>query len=165
MSSQDKADEILSRFPGPVALSPSRRKWILVLLGCAAFVAIGVGIMPKDKASTWFVIAFFGLGALIAAVMLLPGAGGLTLGRHGFEVTSLFRRHSFRWGETTGFTAAQIPRARRKMVVFDDANVKGSAMGSLNVALVGRTSSVLDTYGLSAEDLAKLMARWRERAV
>ena len=164
MPSQDKVDEILSRFPGPVKLDRSPRKWIWVLLACSVFVAIGVGLMPKDEVETWFVIAFFGLGVLVAAAMLLPGAGGLVLSQHSFEMTSLFRRHSCRWQATSGFRVMQIPRAGG-MVVFDDTDAKTSKMGRVNASLVGRSSALPETYGLSAEDLARLMEQWRERAL
>jgi hypothetical protein len=48
------------------------------------------------------------------------------------------------------------------MVVFDDAGVKRSKLGGI---LMGRNSAVPDTYGLSAEELAHIMSRWRERAL
>ena len=34
-----------------------------------------------------------------------------------------------------------------------------------NVGIVGRNAALPDTYGLSADDLAQLMAQWRERAL
>jgi hypothetical protein len=165
MPSPDKAAEILSRFPGPVGLQPSRVKWIVVLLGSAGFVAIGVFIMPWDSAETWFVTAFFGICMAAAIVILLPGAGGLRLDRQGFQVTSLYRSHFVRWPDATGFKAATVPPARQTMVVFDDAGAAAGALGRLNVGLIGRTSSLPDTYGMSADELAGLMERWRERAV
>jgi hypothetical protein len=39
-------DLILSRFPGPVTFYRSQRKWWLILLACAGFVAI-VGISAR----------------------------------------------------------------------------------------------------------------------
>ena len=135
------------------------------MLGCAAFTAAGLFAMPKGEAMTWGAIVFFGIGTLIALVMLLPGAGGLTLSREGFEMVSLFRKHFVPWREATGFVAGKIPRAQKKMVFFDDARAKANALGQLNVSMVGRNSGVPDTYGFSAEDLANLMAQWRERAM
>jgi hypothetical protein len=35
----------------------------------------------------------------------------------------------------------------------------------MNVSLAGRNDYIPDTYGLSAEDLARLMNQWRERAL
>jgi hypothetical protein len=162
MPSQDRADEILSRFPGPMMLYPSRRKWLLILLTCVAFVAIGIW-MSSETPKGWFVLAFFGACLVIAAVVLLPGAAALKLDREGFETTKLFCRYSVRWQDATGFEAARI--AGNDMVVYDDRNATGRAIASLNVALVGRNAGLPDTYALPAEVLASLMARWRERAV
>jgi hypothetical protein len=111
------------------------------------------------------VLTCFGLGALIAAAAMLPGAGGLTLDGDGFETTNLFRRHRTRWRDAAGFEAARIPRAHRKMVVYDDITQGTKSIAKLNVGLVGRNSGLPDTYGHSADNLAQLMAQWRERAL
>src|SRR5262249_61038879 len=86
------ADAILARFPGPVALAISRAKWLAVLAGGAAFVTViwMLRASPDDVSSserwiTWATLLFFGLVMLVAAVMLLPGAGSLTLDADGFE--------------------------------------------------------------------------------
>jgi hypothetical protein len=96
--------------------------------------------------------------------MLLPGAGGLTLDRNGFRATSLFRSSSSRWQDVTGFEPASIPPSLQKLVVYDDINLTGRKIANLNVALVGRNAALPDTYGLSADDLARLMMLWRDRA-
>jgi len=165
MPSQDKTGAILSRFPGPVTLYPSRTKWILILLGCAVFVAGGLFAMQGNTFMRWGAVAFFGTGMAVAIAGLLPGASQLKLDREGFEFTAMFRRHSVRWQAATGFEAVTIPPSGQKMVLFDDAGAKGRALGKLNVSMVGRNSGVPDTYGMSAKDLAGLMAQWRERAV
>jgi hypothetical protein len=169
MQPQDTTGEILARFPGPVTLNASRKKWIVILLGCGAFVAIGVWMtasgQTEDKIYGWGGLVFFGLGMVVAAIAMLPGASMLKLDRERFEVTSLYRRQSYRWQDTTGFEAVQIPPARQKTVAFDDVNAKKKALARLNVGLVGRNSGLPDTYGLYAADLANLMAQWRARAV
>jgi len=76
-------DELLERFPGPITLHPSQRKWLAILAGCAVFVG----------------------------------------------------------------TQAQRALARA------------------NVGLVGRKSALPDTYGMTAEDLARLMSVWRRKAL
>ena len=160
---QDTAADILARFPGPVALVPSRFKWVLILLGCAGFVAIGVLLMPKNEAMTWCAIVFFGVGVAVALVMLMPGAGGLTLRREGFEIVSLFRRNVILWTDATDFVADTIPMTVKKTVLFNLASAKSQMLGQLNVGLTGRNGAIPDTYGMSADELAGLMTHWRER--
>jgi hypothetical protein len=159
------AAEILSRFPGPLTLYPSCKKWLLVFSIGALFAAGGGGMINGGKGSGWFVLIFFALVAIVAAAAMLPGAGGLTLDRDGFEVTNLFRSYRARWQDTTGFTAVRIHSAHQKMVVYDDAKQSGRSLAQLNVAIAGRGAGLPDTYGLSADDLAQLMAQWRERAL
>ena len=109
MPSQDKTGAILSRFPGPVTLYPSRTKSILILLGCTVFVAGGLFAMQGNTFMRWGAVAFFGTGMAVAIAGLLPGASQLKLDREGFEFTAMFRRHSVRWQAATGFEAMTIP--------------------------------------------------------
>src|SRR5580704_5035781 len=79
-------DAVLARFPGPVTLHVSRLKFVGLLAASLGFVVALLYILqddalgPSGTAEAWLGIAFFSIGALVAIVMLLPGAGGLTLG-------------------------------------------------------------------------------------
>jgi hypothetical protein len=157
-------DGILSRFPGPVTLYPSRRKWALVLAVCGSFAAGGVWMVAEKAPWGWFVLVFFLIGAIVAAAALLPGAGALTLDGSGFESTNLFRRSRLRWRDVTGFKAGVIPPSGRRFVLFDDITAQDRAIARINTAILGRNGALPDTYGLSADDLADLMRRWHERA-
>ena len=163
MRTQDRIDDILARFPGPVTLHPSRRRWSLVLLLSAGFTAGGVWMASEDRLG-WFVAAFFGACTVAAAIALLPGASALKLDHEGFESTALFRRGTVRWRNASGFTVARVPTTSEVLVVFDDATLGGRTVAKVNVRLMGRNASLPDTYGLPAEALAALMARWHERA-
>src|SRR5690348_4499396 len=109
MLSSPAVPELLSRFPGPLTLHPSRKKWLLVLAGCALFAIGGYWMVRSNEGMGWLVLIFFGLGALIAVVVMLPGAGALTLDRDGFETRSLFRRSRARWSDVSRFEVARIP--------------------------------------------------------
>ena len=165
MQPQEDAHDILARFPGPVTLVPSRRRWLLIFLGAAAFTAIGIWMVASGNAVGWFVLLFFGLCAAVGLAAMLPGAGGLTLNRDGFEIVNLFRRSSFRWADVDDFGSARIPPSGHNMVVFNHAKAKGRAVATLNVGLVGRNAGLPDSYGMSAQALAYVMARWREKAL
>jgi hypothetical protein len=154
-------DAILRSFPGPVRLTPSRGKWALVLLACIGFTAIGAAMIDAGDIRGWLV-GFFTLGIPIAAVMLLPGAGGLVLDGEGFDVISLYRTHRCRWTDTGGFMVATSPR---KMVVYDSLTSRSGVLAQFNTGITGRNAGLPDTYGLKPETLAELMTRWRERAL
>ena len=165
MPSPTDASTILSRFPGPVTLYPSRKKWLLVLAGSALFAVGGFWMIKTGDGRGWLVLIFFGLTAAVAAAVMLPGAGALALDRDGFEATNLFRRHRTLWRDATGFQAARIPLARQRWVVYDDVTQNKKSIAKFNVGIVGRNAALPDTYGLSADDLAQLMAQWSGRAL
>jgi hypothetical protein len=143
---------------------PSRGKWLLVLLGSIGFTAISVAMIRDGDVHGWLV-AIFALGIPIAGIMLLPGAGGLVLDSDGFDVTSLYRIHRWRWTDTSGFMVATLPPRGQKMVVYDSRAAKPGVLAEYSTKLTGRNSGLPDTYGLKPEALAELLICWRERAL
>lgn len=115
----------------------------------------------------WVTVAFFGIGSVISIISLLPGAAGLTLGNYGFVVRNLFRRLSYRWRDIGEFEVVEVKYGfgSRKLVGFNDHTAAAGTVAAINTRLTGRNSALPDTYGLSVEDLARLMTLWRGRAV
>src|SRR5262245_6970745 len=164
------ADAILTRFPGPVTLTISRFKALLVLAGSLGFVAVCIFLLkfaeddPEAVIAAWAGLAFFGLCTVVAAVMVLPGAGSLTLDGEGFEMCSLFRRHRTPWSRASRFTVGTLPDANRRMVAYDDDALTGFA-AETSRKLLGRSAALPDTYRLSHDELARLLTQWREHAL
>jgi hypothetical protein len=169
----NKADELLAGFPGPVTLRVSRLKALGLVAGSLAFVAGGIFLIVFVKGDPEAVIAgiasvaFFAACALGGAVMLLPGAGSLTLDAHGIEVCSLFRRNRIAWPHACRFTAAalSLPGGNKKRLVgYDHDGLKGPGADFSRNA-IGRNAALPDTYGLAVEELVRLLTEWRERAL
>jgi len=163
----NKVAAILAHYPGPVTLYASRWKWLLMLVACIAFT--GAGAAEGQSWTNWLGVVFFGLGAIISALMLLPHAGSLLLDVDGFEMRVLFRRIRVSWRDASNFEAIYPVGVRRlpttaKVVGFDHAKFKDSRWADLSKAITPHAGRMVDTYGLSAEDLASLMAQWHERA-
>jgi hypothetical protein len=165
-----KVSAILARFPGPVTLHPSRIRYVGLLAASLGFVAALVfmlqhgSIGPGGALKAWLGIAFFGVGALIGAVMLLPGAGRLTLDADGFERVTLFMKFPASWQQASDFIVWEhrTGRGHRVRLVAYDDNCVGDNMSR---RLSGRNAGLPDTYGLSPEELARLMTQWRGRAL
>src|SRR5262245_24346187 len=165
MSSDAQVEAVLQRFPGPVTLYRSRRKWLLVLLSGLVLTAIGVGmIADNDDPWGWIVLIFFGFGSVIAALSM-AGAGALVLERDGFATGSLFRRQRVPWQDANEFEAVEIPPSMLRMVVFEQQSTANRTLAKLNAAIAGHNGYLPDTYGLSADALARLMTLWRQRAI
>jgi hypothetical protein len=154
-------EAMLQRFPGPATLYPSRAKWLAVLMACAAFVGIGAFMIWAGWTLTGgLFVGFFSAGVLVALALMLPGASSLTLDGQGFEVVHLYQRIKARWQDVDGFKPSDVGG-----VVYDDATKKDSAAGRVSASITGRNTSLSDTYGMAAEDLAQVLTRWRERAL
>src|SRR5262249_32385004 len=101
-----------------------------------------------------------GICAIVAAVMLLPGAAGFALRAEGFETTTFFRKFRTPWQQVSDFVVGQyfLRRGRHKPFVgYNDAHYPRRAT-RYNAALP-------DTYDLSHDQLARLMNRWRALAL
>ena len=160
-----KIDAILARFPGPATLYPSRKKWLLILLGSALFTAAGIGMVAESAPNGWYGVIFFGACLIVSAIMMFPGTGGLVLDRDGFQVTNLFRSYRLRWREVTGFAPISIPYSGKRMLGFDIVAAASLPIAAMTAAATGRMGGLPDTYGFSVDELAQLMTRWQERAV
>jgi hypothetical protein len=178
MRSSGDIYQILSRFPGPVTLRPSRGRWFGVFAISIAFATASLWLLIANPTSIWTLVSdranqivgwigllFFAFGTTIAAIALLPGSGALTLNEEGFEAISLFRRFSVRWRDARRFEAAKHPRISGKVVMFDHVNAPKHTSSWLNTTFMGHNACLPDTYGFSANNLANLMSEWRMRAV
>ena len=153
----------------PLTLFPSRLKWVGVLLGSLAFVALGVFLLRDATTSEiWDVctIVLFGLGVVIAFVNLMPGASYLRLDRNGFEMRSLYRTHATAWADVAGFGIMSIPTARKKMVGWNYVAGRGkpSRLRKFNLERFGFEAALPDTYGMDIADLVELLESIRAQA-
>lgn len=145
-----------------MTLKPRLSRFVLLLIVCAAFVAMGAFLVARGQTMLgWLNIGFFGLGVAVAIVSLLPGSNYLQLTREGMHVVSLYRRWSVRWNDVQEFFPALV--ARREMVCWNHAaGYDRQRTGRLlATGLAGVEAALPDTYGLSAEALAQLLNRWR----
>jgi hypothetical protein len=146
-------------------LRPRRAKWLVLLAVSLAFTVGGVVMARNGKTEGYLGAAFFGLCALVALALLLPGTAYLRLTPLGFEVRSLFRSSQTRWADVAEFRAGRI--GLNAMVVFDFAPsyVRAKKLRAVASVLTGVEGAIPDTYGYSTKDLAGLLNEWRSRAM
>jgi hypothetical protein len=119
--------------------------------GCLAFFVLGIAL------GTWLAAIFFGAGVVIAAVMLLPGAGYLRLEPDGYRVCSLFRAQFIPWTSVHDFGVTHILLNKVVGMNFEPGRAPARALSRINSGLVGFEGALPETYGMSAEALAELM--------
>jgi hypothetical protein len=167
MSSNSRVDAILAQFPGPVTLYASRAKWLLALVICLLFVAAaiwGMWSMGTTDPRGWMALIFFGVGAVVAGAMLIPGVMALRLDHDGFERVWLFHRCSLSpWEDVSEFKWIIVQV--NTMVIYNNKSLSGRMSSKLRAALWGRTNGLPDTYDLSGDELVDVMSHWRERAL
>jgi hypothetical protein len=154
------AEVLLSGYPGPVTLYPSRKRQIRLLVLCAVFAAGGIWLAVERSLFGWLVAGFFGYCLITAAISLLTGAASLSLNKEGFQAKSLFRRIGANWQDVSSFTVqAALPPVWSGFVSFSDSRSKGLA------TILARGRVLPDTYGLPSSGLAQLMTEWRDQAI
>ena len=124
----------------------------------------------------WFALVFFALAVPIALFQLLTNKSYLLLKADGFQMHGIRKSRLIPWSEVGTFTAMTLPNpvlalipkwirgpGAPKMVFFDylPGVQSHQRLRSLNRTLTGHEAGLADTYGLKAEELAKLMNDWR----
>lgn len=115
----------------------------------------------------WTGLGFFGLGFVVSILMLLPGAGRMTLDEKGIEIKKFFMSRRIAWKDTANFAVFALPLVSKRshLVVFDNAAQTRSLAKHMNTLFSNRNDYLSDTYGFLAADLVRLLNKWRERAL
>ena len=152
--------------PGELLLRPRARDQVLLLLVCAGFVALTFlpNIRQDEATMKWGARCFFGLGASIFVLQLVPGISHLRLTPEGFEIRNLGRGDFIRWGDVDAFFPTRTGWSRAAGFRFVPEYEGARAGRAFASWLSGGAEGVLpDTYGRKAEDLVALMEEWRRR--
>ena len=140
----------------------SRRKWLLVLAGCAAFVFVGALTFTKSPWVGETAIAFFGLGLIVAGWQTVS-PGRLVVTPTTIEVTTLGRRWSRDLASCSEFGVWRF--GVQTLVVFDHPGGTAKRLGRANRRLSGRSSALPDTFGMDASELASILNKARASAM
>ena len=159
-------------------LHPRKLKWVLVLLGSAAFVAIGVALGRdpdvQPRFMVYLTIGFFGLCGLAALLQLIPGSSYLRLAPEGLTIRTMWRDTFYRWSDIErfgvgGFATRHGPfRQRHRMIGIDF--VPGYQHGGIarqlmrvSSGIAGFQGALPDNYGRDYEELAAYLNQLKAR--
>jgi hypothetical protein len=144
-----------------IVLTGSKKKAVLLLLGSAAFVAIGVWMVAKGEAMGWGAIIFFGLGLLASLYMLTPNAVRLRIDRSGVEMKTLFKPMRLGWGDVNGFYVEHIRTGYSKTkviaIAFSESYRKQRAGRQVASALTGVEGALPNHFNRPAEEICELL--------
>ena len=129
---------------------------------CVGFSIIGGWMIQSGERMGWMCLVVFGIGVLVALLSLMPNATYLRLDSEGFTMCSMYRAHSFRWADVSGFAVRRVFTNTMVMFNFEPAYVRTPGLRSFNVELVGFEAGLPDNYGLKHQELADLLNRFKE---
>lgn len=137
----------------------NKSKAILLLLGSLAFVATSVFLVAKGQHDAWGGLIFFGLYALVAVYMLLPGTIRLQVGPGGIEMKTLFKPMKLRWEQVESFHVAYLSPGHTKMIGIRYAPSYQTMRMARSVvsALTGLEGALPSHFNCSAEELCRIL--------
>jgi len=132
------------------------RRWRLLRLLATCLVLGSPGLFD-NVISLRIGTAFFGFGAIVFGVLLLPGAAWLRLEPAGFTVCHLFRKRFTPWSDVSEFGV--VMAGRNELVGYDSRSAAENSprRAALSRSLSGYNSALPDTYGPRAAQLAALL--------
>lgn len=142
-------------------LKPSLLKRLGLLAICSLFVTIGIFLVEDNSFLAWSTIIFFGLGVLVFSIHLLPNSSYLILSHEGFEVRNLYRSYFTKWSEVKRFTVGTSGKTKMVQFNYSSGHKKQSKGKLISRLLSGSEGGLPDTYGMKADQLARLMNEWK----
>jgi hypothetical protein len=157
-----------------LVLTPRPWKWVKVLLGGLAFVAVGVWMLHRDRSNVllaWSCVIFFALIAIVALLQLMPGMSHMVITRSGLHIKTLFRSYSYAWDDIEEFGVAEWSqwhgpfRQRHRLVGMNfkagsEPLRKAGRLVGLSAGLTGYHGALSDNYGYKHQELADLLNKY-----
>lgn len=142
-----------------MTLYPNKIKWVLVLLGCISFIAMGIFLIGDHDTETLlglFICMLGGLGILLSILTLWPNSSWLKLGPDGMRERVLFRKFHYHWSEVTRF-GITVVRHR------SGAHRTETKFVSFWMKCDEDMRSLSECYGKKAEELMEILESYRNR--
>jgi hypothetical protein len=148
--------------PEILLLRPNRLRWVLQGTACAGLTGLGLWLVMEGKRFGWPLFVFFALCTLVALAELV-GDSHLRLTHYGLEVKTLTTHQAYRWQDILWFGVLRMSFST--FVAFRFADSYGGRRTVLREMTHGADGMLPDNYGMSADELARLLADWRNRHV
>lgn len=143
-------------------LTPRPWKWLGILM-VSLVLGFGGWLMITDpdndtrQGGGWFCLVLFGLAALVAIILLIPGSSRVVVTSKGLYQTAMYRRHFFAWADIERFGVAEWTqwhgpfgqRHRQVGIRFKKNSAVGKKWGRSTLfaeALVGYHGALPDNY-------------------
>ena len=142
----------------------SRWKAVWLLLGSAAFVAIGYFLRAEQPFIAWACMIFFGLGIPISLIMMFsPNSMYLRLDEEGFEMGSFVKKTRIKWTDVAGFELGSIRGAKMIAIIYAP-HYEGQQIGrAVASGLSGMEGAISNSYNAPLNEVLETLNNWRMR--
>jgi hypothetical protein len=161
--------ETQDTYPNPMTLVASKAQQLIgaLVMGAFFFLCGGLGLVQGQRdVPYWLFVAFFGVLGAFFLWFALAAKSTLTLTREGFAFKTPISAHTYQWSDIETFGWGTMNR--NPTVFFKFAahyNGPKPPLSSLaGVMAQGFEMALPGTYGMSAEAMAALLLRWKERS-
>jgi hypothetical protein len=142
----------------------SRWKAVLLLLGSAAFVAMGYFLRAEGPFIAWACMIFFGLGIPVSLIMMFsPNSMYLRLDEEGFEMGSFVKKTRIKWTDVAGFELASMRGARMIAIIYAP-HYEGQQIGrAVASGLSGMEGAISNSYNAPLTEVLQTLNEWQAR--
>lgn len=151
--------------PDELTLGPSRFRWMGAAIVSFALLVIGGLLVNTDFLLATILIVFFGSCFVVSLAQLSRKGSRLHLRKDGFDQVLLGKEVSFNWHEVSefGVWGKEHGFAKDEFVSFEYLGKDG--IGQAPATAGDGHSTLGDTFGKDALELAALMNAFRARAM
>jgi len=163
---------ILSQFPGPVTLFPSKFRILITSTVAMLLVALFIWFTwNAARSGNLLLVAVYGFCVLVCAYAVIVSALAsltdlyfITLNANGFETQFAWKKRRRSWNDVGPFAVLSFIRGAT-VVAFDDETCRSGVSRKFNLLMTKHNSLLPGYFGLENEDMARLMTEWRARAL
>jgi hypothetical protein len=141
----------------------SKKKALMLLLGSAVFVALGVWLRSEDPFLGWFTIVCFGLGLSVSLTMFVPNTIYLSLDEEGFELSSPIKKYRIRWSDVEGFELARIQGVKMIAIHYRGGYEDQRFLRTASTALTGLEGGIANNYAAPLREILQSLREWHAR--
>lgn len=145
-----------------LVLQPGRSKLGALLFLMAFCTVCGVGLALDGYMAGWAIVATGAIMCLAGWRFLRSSRFDLRLNQSGLAFGTILGRHAFSWCDVQSIAVVGFG-ANRLVALSIVPEVNGGTLALLSRRVCGFDRVLTETYGLPADELARLLESWRAR--
>ena len=150
--------------PKTAVYRPDQRQQFRLICGSAGLACLGWLMYRNEWPGGGAILLLFSACAVVGVLQYSTHCSSLRLSTDGLEVISLFRRRKYRWSDVREFRTQKLGPLECVVIRLGDVTPLVASPAYSAVPWHGVEEAIPDTYGMTAEELARRLNDWREQA-